>query len=127
MPIMHVRTAWPGGSPSVRSRAYDSAPMTSESGTSSGRGPAPMGGSMPGSIRGRMRAQQITELSGPASALSLGDVPEPDPVHLLTGAEGVVVDVRAAGVSYPEVLQTRGEYQVKPPVPFVPGSEVAGI
>jgi NADPH2:quinone reductase len=39
----------------------------------------------------------------------------------------VVVDVRAAGVSFPEVLQTRGEYQVKPPLPFVPGSEVAGV
>jgi NADPH2:quinone reductase len=39
----------------------------------------------------------------------------------------VVVDVRAAGVAFPEVLQTRGEYQVKPPLPFVPGSEVAGV
>jgi NADPH2:quinone reductase len=39
----------------------------------------------------------------------------------------VVVDVRAAGVSFPEVLQTRGEYQVKPPLPFVPGSEVGGV
>jgi len=39
----------------------------------------------------------------------------------------VVVDVRAAGVSFPEVLQTRGEYQMKPPLPFVPGSEVAGV
>lgn len=39
----------------------------------------------------------------------------------------MVVDVRAAGVSFPELLQTRGEYQLKPPLPFVPGSEVAGI
>ena len=74
-----------------------------------------------------MRAQQITELSGPASALTAGDVPEPDTAHPMTGAEGVVVDVHAAGVSYPEVLQARGEYQIKPPLPFVPGSEVAGI
>jgi NADPH2:quinone reductase len=74
-----------------------------------------------------MRAQQITELSGPASALTLGDVPEPGATHPMTNAEGVVVDVRAAGVSFPEVLQTRGEYQIKPPLPFVPGSEVAGI
>ena len=63
---------------------------------------------------GRMRAQQITELSGPSSALQLSDVPEPDGKHLMTGREGVVVDVHAAGVSFPEVLQTRGEYQVKP-------------
>jgi NADPH2:quinone reductase len=69
-----------------------------------------------------MLAQQITDLSGPASALTLGDVPEPAPAHFMTNAEGVVV-----GVSFPEVLQTRGEYQLKPPLPFVPGSEVAGV
>jgi NADPH2:quinone reductase len=39
----------------------------------------------------------------------------------------VVVDVHAAGVSFPEVLQSRGQYQVKPPLPFVPGSEVGGV
>jgi NADPH:quinone reductase len=73
-----------------------------------------------------MRAQQITELTGPASALMAGEIPEPGPAHPMTGDEGVVVDVHAAGVSFPEVLQTRGEYQIKPPLPFVPGSEVAG-
>ena len=74
-----------------------------------------------------MRAIQITDLSGPASALSLSDVPEPEASHMLTPGRGVVVDVHAAGVSFPEVLQTRGEYQFKPPLPFVPGSEVGGI
>jgi NADPH:quinone reductase len=74
-----------------------------------------------------MRALQITELTGPASALTAGDIPEPGPAHAMTGDEGVVVEVHAAGVSFPEVLQTRGEYQIKPPLPFVPGSEVAGI
>jgi len=74
-----------------------------------------------------MRALQIVDLSGPASALAMADLPEPEPSHLLTPGSGVVVDVHAAGVSFPEVLQTRGEYQVKPPLPFVPGSEVAGI
>ncbi len=39
----------------------------------------------------------------------------------------MVVDVHAAGVSFPELLQTRGQYQLKPELPFVPGSEVAGI
>ena len=73
-----------------------------------------------------MRAQQITELSGPASALTLGDVPEPGATHPMTNAEGVVVDVRAAGVSFPEVLQTRGAYQISPPLPFVPGIDRAG-
>ncbi len=70
---------------------------------------------------------QITELSGPASALEPAELPEPEDSHMLTPGEGVVVDVRAAGVSFPEVLQTRGEYQLKPPLPFVPGSEVAGV
>jgi NADPH:quinone reductase len=75
----------------------------------------------------RMKALQIVELSGPESALAPADVPEPAPSHPLTPGEGVVVEVRAAGVSFPEVLQTRGQYQVKPPLPFVPGSEVAGV
>jgi NADPH:quinone reductase len=74
-----------------------------------------------------MRALQITDLTGPDSALALADLPEPEPSHMLTPGSGVVVDVHAAGVSFPEVLQTRGEYQVKPPLPFVPGSEVGGI
>jgi len=74
-----------------------------------------------------MRAVQIVELSGPDGALRLVALPEPEPSHLLTPGSGVVVDVHAAGVSFPEVLQTRGEYQVKPPLPFVPGSEVAGV
>src|ERR687893_2548715 len=74
-----------------------------------------------------MRALQITELSGPDSALAEADLPEPEPSHILTPGSGVVVEVHAAGVSFPELLQTRGEYQVKPPLPFVPGSEVAGV
>src|SRR4051794_37556120 len=74
-----------------------------------------------------MRALQITDLSGPDSALELSELPDPGPEHFLTNTEGVVVDVRAAGVSFPELLQTRGQYQLKPPLPFVPGSEVAGV
>jgi NADPH:quinone reductase len=76
-----------------------------------------------------VQAVQIVELTGPDTALSLGEVPDPDapPAHPLTPASGVLVEVHAAGVSFPEVLQTRGEYQLKPPLPFTPGSEVAGI
>src|SRR5437773_8737045 len=74
-----------------------------------------------------MRAMQITELTGPASALKPADVPEPEASHPMTPGSGVIVDVRAAGVSFPEVLQSRGEYQVKPPLPFIPGSEVGGV
>jgi NADPH2:quinone reductase len=74
-----------------------------------------------------MKAVQITELTGPRTALRINDVPEPAPEHPTTPREGVIVEVRAAGVSFPEVLQTRGEYQIKPEVPFTPGSEVGGI
>jgi NADPH:quinone reductase len=76
-----------------------------------------------------MRAIQIAELSGPDSALRFVELPEPEPSHPLSqnGEAAVVVDVHAAGVSFPEVLQTRGEYQFRPPLPFVPGSEVGGV
>jgi len=39
----------------------------------------------------------------------------------------VVIDVQAAGVCFPDLLMTRGEYQLKVPPPFVPGTEVAGV
>jgi len=68
-----------------------------------------------------MRAVQIVELSGPETGLRLVELPSPQ-----AGADQVLIDVHAAGVAFPEVLQTRGMYQLKPPVPFVPGSEVAG-
>jgi NADPH2:quinone reductase len=74
-----------------------------------------------------MRAIQITNLNGPDEALELADIPEPEASHMLTPGSGALVDVHAAGVSFPEVLQTRGEYQFKPDLPFVPGSEVGGI
>jgi NADPH2:quinone reductase len=67
-----------------------------------------------------MRAAQITALDGP-SAVRVVEIDEPP-------ADGrVLIDVHAAGVSFPEVLQTRGRYQIKPDPPFVPGSEVAGV
>lgn len=72
-----------------------------------------------------MRAVQISELGGP-DAVRVVDVAEPEASHMLTPGEGVVIDVAAAGVSFPEVLQTRGLYQLKPELPFVPGAEVAG-
>jgi len=74
-----------------------------------------------------MRAVQIIDLTGPETAVAEADLPEPEASHMLTPGSGVVIDVHAAGVSFPEVLQTRGEYQIKPPLPFVPGSEVGGV
>ncbi|KQU04466.1 NADPH:quinone oxidoreductase [Rhodococcus sp. Leaf7] len=65
-----------------------------------------------------MRAVQVSTLQGP-EALTVVDIDEP------TG-DGVVIDVRAAGVAFPDALLSRGLYQYKPELPFVPGSEVAG-
>jgi NADPH:quinone reductase len=72
-----------------------------------------------------MRALQVTELTGP-DALALADLPEPEASHMLTPGEGVIVDVKATAVSFPDVLQTRGLYQFRAEPPFVPGAEVAG-
>jgi NADPH2:quinone reductase len=65
-----------------------------------------------------MRALRCVSLDGP-DGIELADVPEPD-------GDGIVIDVHAAGVSFPDLLITRGEYQLKLDPPFVPGSEVAG-
>lgn len=67
-----------------------------------------------------MRAVQVTRLDGP-QAVQVTDI---DDLRPATGQ--VLIDVHAAGVAYPDVLLTRGEYQLKPDPPFVPGSEVAG-
>jgi NADPH2:quinone reductase len=74
-----------------------------------------------------VKAVQIVAESGPDSALAVVELAEPEASHMLTPGSGVVIDVHAAGVSFPELLQSRGQYQMKPPLPFVPGSEVAGI
>lgn len=67
-----------------------------------------------------MRALQCTELSGP-DGLRLADVAEP-------ASDGqVLIDVEAAGVSFPDLLLTQGRYQVKPELPFIPGVEAAGV
>ena len=67
-----------------------------------------------------MRAVQVTSLTGPDD-VRVADVEAPQPT-----AGQVLVDVHAAGVTFPDLLLTRGQYQVKPEPPFVPGSEIAG-
>jgi NADPH2:quinone reductase len=59
---------------------------------------------------------------GPPEDLELDDV---DPPALFPA--GVRVRVHAAGVNFPDVLMIKGEYQFKPPFPFSPGAEVAGV
>lgn len=68
-----------------------------------------------------MRAIQIAELDGPQAA-KLVEIDEP------AGDDGaVIVDVHAAGVAFPDALQSRGLYQYKPAMPYTPGAEVAGV
>jgi len=59
---------------------------------------------------------------GPPDSLELQDLPD-----LVPGPGQVAVDVRAAGVNFPDVLTVQGKYQVKPPLPFTPGNEFAGV
>ncbi len=74
-----------------------------------------------------MRAVQIVNLEGPDRAVPLAEVATPPITGSYAGGAGVLIDVEMAGVSFTDVLQSRGEYQMKFPVPFVPGCEVAGI
>jgi NADPH2:quinone reductase len=67
-----------------------------------------------------MRAVVCPEF-GPLDTLEVEERPDPEP------GEGMVrIDVAAAGVNFVDGLICQGRYQLKPPVPFVPGSEVAG-
>lgn len=69
----------------------------------------------------RVRAAVCTEI-GPLDGLAVVEYPDP-----VAGPGMVVVDVDAAGVNYVDALFVQGRYQIKPPVPFVPGSEIAGV
>ncbi|MEL6342915.1 MAG: alcohol dehydrogenase catalytic domain-containing protein, partial [Myxococcota bacterium] len=59
---------------------------------------------------------------GPPSALVYEEVADP-----VAGPGEVVVDVEAAGVNFPDTLIIQGKYQFQPPLPFSPGSEIAGV
>lgn len=73
-----------------------------------------------------MRALELTSLDGP-DGLVLAERPEPDPAGAgAAGGDGIVIDVRAAGVCFPDLLVTQGRYQDKPPLPLVLGQEVSG-
>jgi NADPH2:quinone reductase len=73
-----------------------------------------------------VRAIVVEELDGPGGA-RLADVPEPVGAHPLADGARLLVEVRAAGISFPDLLQSRGEYQYSTPPPFVCGGEVAGV
>jgi NADPH2:quinone reductase len=66
-----------------------------------------------------MRALVLTRLDGP-SALEALDWPVPE------RPDAVLIDVYAAGVAFADLLLARGQYQIRPEPPFVPGSDMAG-
>lgn len=68
-----------------------------------------------------MRALQVRELLPDHAGAALADLPVPEP-----GPGEVRVRVRAAAVNFPDLLMTRGDYQLKPELPFVSGLEFAG-
>jgi NADPH:quinone reductase len=73
-----------------------------------------------------MRAVVIERLAGPEAAV-VSDVPEPLGAHPKADRGRLLVEVHCAGVSFPDLLQSRGEYQLRVPPPYVAGGEVAGI
>ena len=68
-----------------------------------------------------MKAWQIHELGEPKESLKVEEMDTPEPM-----AGQLLIEVDAVGLAFPDVLQCRGEYQVKPPLPFTPGGETAG-
>lgn len=58
----------------------------------------------------------------PYQNLTVEEAPEPP-----LGEGMVMLDVKAAGVNFPDILLVEGKYQMKPPTPFVPGMEAAGV
>ncbi|MGC1509433.1 NADPH:quinone oxidoreductase family protein [Ketobacter sp. MCCC 1A13808] len=67
-----------------------------------------------------MKAVHCKEF-GPPEKLVVEDVPAPTP-----GANDVLIDVKAAGINFPDTLIIENKYQFKPPLPFIPGTEVSG-
>ncbi len=59
---------------------------------------------------------------GEPSELEYLDVSDPSP-----GPGQVLIDTRAIGCNFPDILMVQGKYQVKPPLPFSPGHEIAGV
>jgi len=64
----------------------------------------------------------VCKAFGPIDDLVVADVPAPRP-----GAGEVLIGVKACGVNFPDVLMVQGKYQVRPPLPFAPGVEIAGV
>jgi NADPH2:quinone reductase len=68
-----------------------------------------------------MRAWQVERLGEPIDVMSLGEVDVPT-----IGSHEVLVKARAVAINFPDALLAKGEYQVKPELPFIPGLELCG-
>ncbi|SFJ91789.1 NADPH:quinone oxidoreductase family protein [Bradyrhizobium sp. cf659] len=68
-----------------------------------------------------MKAVLCSSFTGPAD-LRLSEIDEPRPA-----ADEILIDVHAASVSFMDQLMVSGLYQMRPPTPFVPGTEASGI
>src|SRR5579862_3295638 len=102
--------------PRTKSRGWSSSPTRCRSPE-----PARFFGASCRSANTPMKALLSRQPGGPET-LTLEDIPEPAPA-----AGQVRVAVRACGVNYPDVLVIQDLYQFKPPRPFSPGAEVAGV
>src|SRR5438034_2582990 len=81
----------------------------------------PPQGASPVYSSGLMRAV-ICRAWGPVDDLKLEDVAPPTP-----GPGQLVIDIRATGVNYADSIMVAGRYQTRPPFPFSPGLETAGV
>ncbi|MEU8985830.1 NADPH:quinone oxidoreductase family protein [Streptomyces sp. NPDC048558] len=68
-----------------------------------------------------MQAWQVHENGEPSEVMRLEDVETPTP-----GDGQILLKVRAANINFPDALLCRGQYQVRPPLPFTPGVEICG-
>ncbi|MBJ7902560.1 NADPH:quinone oxidoreductase family protein [Streptomyces sp. DSM 110735] len=68
-----------------------------------------------------MQAWQVHENGEPGAVMRLAEVDRPVP-----GEGQVLLRVRAANVNFPDALLCRGQYQIRPPLPFTPGVEICG-
>jgi NADPH2:quinone reductase len=73
-----------------------------------------------------MQAVVLDRLEGPEAA-RLAEMPEPAGEHPMGVGGRLLIEVHAAGVSFPDLLRSRGEYQMRPELPFAIGAEAAGI
>lgn len=78
-------------------------------------------GDVDGNVTGKARALVCREF-GPIEDLGIEERPLPEP-----GPGEVLVEVRAAGLNFPDALIVLGRYQFKPTLPFVPGGEASGV